>query len=97
MIVELGNLTAMAKVYVNGEYAGGVWTPPYKVDISPFAKTGVNDLRVVVVNNWMNRMIGDTNQLEAQRETWSLVNPYNTNSALQPSGLFGPVKIKKQK
>lgn len=95
VVVELGNLTSMAKVYVNGEYAGGVWTPPYKVDISSFVETGVNELQVVVVNNWMNRMIGDMSLSEAQRETWCLVNPYNTNSALQPSGLFGPVKIKK--
>lgn len=93
IVVDLGNLTAMAKVFVNDEYAGGVWTPPYTLDITQYAKSGANELRVKVVNNWMNRLIGDMNLPENQRSTWCFVNPYNAQSQLQPSGLFGPVSI----
>lgn len=95
--VDLGNLTSMAKVYVNGNYAGGVWTFPYKLDITDFVISGKNELVIEVVNNWMNRLIGDQNLPENQRETWCFVNPYNAQSNLQPSGLFGPVKIQSKK
>lgn len=93
--INLGSLTSMGKVYINGEYAGGVWTPPYQLTITPFLRKGENELRVEVVNNWMNRIIGDLNLPESERTTWCFVNPYNANSKLQPSGLFGPVKINK--
>lgn len=93
--LDLGNLTAMAKVHVNGTYAGGAWTPPYRVNITEQVQAGENQLEVTVVNNWMNRVIGDLKLPKAKRETWCLVNPYNENSPLQPSGLFGPVTIKR--
>ncbi|MFA7140145.1 MAG: glycosyl hydrolase [Proteiniphilum sp.] len=91
--IDLGNLTAMAKIKINGNYAGGVWTYPYKLDITQWIKPGQNELEIEVVNNWMNRLIGDLNLPEAERDTWCYVNPYNAQSALQPSGLFGPVTI----
>lgn len=91
--INLGNLTSMGKVYINGEYAGGAWTPPYQLTITPFIKKGENELRIEVVNNWMNRIIGDMKLPENERTTWCFVNPYNKNSPLQPSGLFGPVSI----
>lgn len=93
ILIDLGNLTAMAKITVNDEYVGGVWTAPYRLDITNQVKTGYNELTVTVVNNWMNRIIGDMNLPEDQRKTWCFVNPYDAQSPLQPSGLFGPVTI----
>ncbi len=94
IILDLGRVASMGKVYVNDSYAGGVWTYPYSVRITPFVKPDENEIRIEVVNNWKNRLIGDQNLPESERTTWSLVNPYNKNSALQPSGLFGPVNVK---
>jgi len=93
VIVNLGSFTAMAKVTVNGTYAGGLWTAPYQLDITKLVKTGENELKVEVVNTWVNRLIGDQKLPENQRKTWCPVNTYTKDSPLQPSGLFGPVKI----
>ncbi len=94
MFLELGNLTSIAKVTVNGQSAGGVWTAPWRIEISRFLKQGENTIEISVVNNWMNRLIGDLNLPADSRPTWSPVIPYKANSPLQPSGLFGPVYIR---
>ena len=78
---------------VRKKILGGVWTPPYQLNITPFVKTGENKLKIEVVNNWINRIIGDMNLPENERTTWCFVNPYNANSKPQSSGLFGPVTV----
>ncbi len=93
IILNLGNLTAMAKVSVNGKAVGGVWTAPWQVDISQAVKPGENKVEISVVNNWMNRLIGDQQLPADKRPTWSPIIPYKPDSPLQSSGLFGPVKI----
>ena len=93
IIINLGVFTAMAKVTVNGSFAGGVWTAPYQLNISQFVKLGENELKIEVVNTWVNRLIGDSKLPAGQRKTWCPVNTYNADSPLQPSGLFGPVTI----
>ncbi len=93
VIIDLGGFTAMAKVRVNGIYAGGIWTKPYSLDISQLIKEGENILQVEVVNTWVNRLIGDSKMREDQRPTWCPVNPFKPDDPLQASGLFGPVRI----
>jgi len=95
IVIDLGEFTAMAKVTVNGEYAGGLWTPPHQLDISDLVRDGKNELRIEVVNTWVNRIIGDMRLPEEDREIWMPANPYDAESPLQPSGLFGPVTIRK--
>jgi hypothetical protein len=95
--IDLGELTAMAKVTVNGKYAGGVWTVPYRLDITDLVKEGTNELKIEVVNTWVNRIIGDMKLPVEERQTWAPHLPYNAKSPLQSSGLFGPVKVNKEK
>lgn len=91
--VDLGKVMVMAKVKVNGQYAGGAWTYPYRVDITPLLQAGKNTLEVEVVSTWRNRLIGDAALPADQRLTkvnFEIVNP---GEALQPSGLLGPVRV----
>jgi hypothetical protein len=77
LFIALTDVSVMAKIKINGEYVGGLWTPPYRLDISAYAKKGDNTVSIEVTSTWVNRMIGDK----------------KTNSPLQKTGLIGPVNI----
>src|SRR5690606_35244664 len=95
--LDLGNLAEVADVWVNDQHLGISWCPPYRFEITSVLKPGANTLRVEIANNWSNRLKGDavlgeqltqTNLAKANKNLtpWSEV-------PLQPSGLFGPVKL----
>ncbi len=93
LYLDLGNLSAMTKVKVNGQNAGGAWAAPYRVDITKLVKEGDNTVEVEVCNTWMNRLIGDQRLPENERRVHSGNSPWKAESSLQPSGLFGPVRV----
>ncbi|MDR1582506.1 MAG: glycoside hydrolase family 2 [Prevotellaceae bacterium] len=90
--IDLGRACMMAKVKINGKYAGGAWTYPYRINISDAVQAGENTIEVEVVNTWVNRLIGDSFVPENERvlnyefESWM-------SKKLRESGLLGPVKI----
>lgn len=97
MLMAFDNVGTMAKVYINGKYAGGVWTAPYRLDVTDFVKDGRNDVKVEVVNTWVNRIVGDMNLPESERETYLFVNHLNAKTPLPPSGIIGKVKFETMK
>lgn len=59
VLLDLGEVADIAKVFVNGKVAGVLWTPPFRTDITPFLQEGTNSLQIHVANRWINRLIGD--------------------------------------
>ena len=101
MILDLGEVRDLAEVFVNGKSAGILWKKPYQADITHLVKTGENDLKIEIVNLWINRLTGDmlsepedryckTNQSYMIREIWPGGDePFR----IQTAGLLGPVNL----
>jgi hypothetical protein len=47
-----------AQVFINDQFGGFVWRPPYKLDVTNLLKPGKNDFRIVVANTAINEMAG---------------------------------------
>lgn len=104
-VLQLGTVTALAKVRLNGENLGVVWTAPWQVELTGAVKAGKNKLEIEVTNVWANRLIGDAGlppeqritksnmALEKGRRTLKAFQGFASEDQLQPSGLEGPVRI----
>jgi len=91
--LNLCEVKNMATVWVNNKLCGTVWTAPYSLPITSAMKTGVNKIKIEVINTWANRMIGDA-RLPGQKRISSTVYPFKMEGkALLPAGLLGPVKV----
>ena len=93
-VLDLGKVGCMAEVIVNGKNLGVLWKTPYKIDITKALKSGTNDFEIRVINQWVNRIIGDKQPDCEKKYTFSAFDYfYQPNSELLPAGLMGPVNI----
>lgn len=94
ILIDLGKVGCMAEVKVNGQSAGVLWKAPYRTEITSLLKAGENTLEIAVVNQWVNRIIGDAQPDAQQKYTYTSFGFfYNAGSPLLPAGLMGPVKL----
>jgi hypothetical protein len=93
LILDLGEVDAVASVRLNGQGLGVVWTKPARVDITGAVETGKNDLEITVVNLWPNRLSRDESLPKEQRLTDTNIHKFASTSPLLPSGLIGPVNV----
>jgi hypothetical protein len=99
LALELGNVldVGMARVKLNGTDLGIVWRPPFRVNLGKSLKPGDNQLEILVVNSWRNRLIADASLPEDKRLTKTNVRIITNGPSkwqLEPSGLLGPVTLK---
>jgi hypothetical protein len=59
VMLDLGDVREMARVWLNGKLLATLWKPPFRLDITDAAHAGSNELKVEVTNLWVNRLIGD--------------------------------------
>jgi hypothetical protein len=79
LMLDLGRVSSVADVFVNGEHAGTLVWSPYRIDITRLIKPGENQIKVVVTNTEANqRAVG----------TWHHILP-----AIDVNGMEGPVQI----
>lgn len=85
-----------AEVYVNGQKAGYVWHPPYRVHIKTALHPGENKLRLMVGNSAINVLAGQTppkyKLLDAKYGVRFTPQDMEDLRPL-PSGILGPVHL----
>jgi hypothetical protein len=91
--LDLGVVKDIAEVRLNGKSLGVVWCSPWRVDIGNAIKETGNTLEIDVINQWPNRLIGDSRLPADKQFTKSNSTRLKPNDALVPSGLLGPVTV----
>jgi hypothetical protein len=93
VFLNVGKANILANIKINGIDAGGIWTAPWQIDVTDYLRKGKNLLEIEVTNLWVNQLIGDSRNSIENKKTWTLLNTYDSNGDLSPSGLVGPVKL----
>lgn len=101
-ILDLGEVRESARVVINGEEAGVLWSAPFKMAIGSRLKPGINMLDVYVTNLPSNRIA----QMDRDGEKWRIFKDANiaplpqyegekdyTKRPTDPSGLCGEVTL----
>lgn len=67
--IDLGVVNDMARVKLNGKDMGVIWCAPWRTEITDALKEGTNDLEIEVANRWINRLLGDRQEPDANVRT----------------------------
>lgn len=98
--LDLGDIRASARVYLNGEDLGRAWAHPFRVPVGDALRNGTNRLVVEVTNLMANRIV-DLERREIEWKKFHDINfvgtdyePFDASDwAPMPSGLLGPVRL----
>jgi alpha-L-rhamnosidase len=85
-----------AQVYVNDQFAGYIWHPPFRLEIAHFLKSGKSELRIVVGNTAINQLAGTslpTYRLLYDRYGVEFIPQGMQDLKALPSGLLGAVTL----
>lgn len=85
-----------AVVFVNGQRAGAIWSPPYSLDVTALLRRGVNRIRLDVANLAVNymaarplpdyRVLNLRYGVRFEAQDMDKIRPID-------AGLFGPIKL----
>jgi len=107
IFIDLGNVSKVAELWLNGSPLGITWAKPYRFDITRIIKNGKNVLTIEIANTWSNRLTGDaiTGQKYTSTNILNTIVPgtniWDSDQTRIPwikvplidSGLLGPVII----
>jgi len=102
IFLELGELSNIGEVWLNGQNLGVSWTKPHRFDVTKLIKPGENLLEIEIANTWSNRLKGDA--ITGKNFTNTNIQSTSINGLnkikvpwkevpLMGSGLKGPVKL----
>lgn len=99
-LLKFDKLYESAKVMVNGQEAGIVWSIPFEINIGKYLKKGKNTIQIEVCNLMANR-IRYMDQNKIQWRNYHEINFVNidykpfdaSNWNVQPSGLDGEIRL----
>jgi hypothetical protein len=92
-LLDLGIVKDIAEVTVNGTSLGTLWKLPYQIDVTSALKSGTNNIKVKVTNQWTNRITGDLKNPDNKILSGTGLRFGGGSGSLIPSGLIGPVVI----
>lgn len=89
--LDLGRLSALAEVRLNGKLFGNLWTIPFRVEITDAVQPGRNELEVRVTTLLANRMIGDEllppeNEYDSKTRAIKKLPDWYSSGASKPPG-----------
>ena len=85
-----------AIVEINGQRAGSIWRPPYRLDVRSLLHPGQNTIRVTVANLAINELAHQPppdHRALIQRYGDRFQDQDMNNLQPLPSGLFGPIRL----
>ena len=105
--LDLGEISKIADVWLNGEHLGISWAKPHRFEVTNLLKPGENTITAEIANVWSNRLKGDalTGQKFTNTNITNTIIPVPTiepgdqkripwaEVPLIESGLLGPVTI----
>ncbi len=103
-ILDLGRVCQSARIKLNGEYMGGLWSEPFRLPITQTLKAKGNMLEIEVTNLAAN-LIRDLDQRNVNWKYFYDINVVNIDYKpfdasgwpLFDSGLLGPIQLDPQK
>lgn len=76
LVLDLGRVSSVAEVYVNGREAGTLVWSPYRLDITQSLNTGINHLKIRLTNTEANaRAVGPSHRILANIDVCGLEGP----------------------
>lgn len=89
--LDLGRLSALAEVRLNGKELALLWRPPFRAEITGLARPGSNELEISVTTLLANRMIGDEslpveNEYDARTRAIKQLPAWYVNGEPKPAG-----------
>lgn len=83
-----------ARVFLNGNDCGVVWTSPFTVSLSGKVRKGKNTLKIFIANTWRNALLGADNGMPPFDGIWTNGKFRRKDNNLDPAGLTGSVILK---